>query len=219
MESTGPEGFVYAAAHDLREPLRTVKNFARLLGRTAEGKLDEAERQYLGFVIDGVDRMQALVDGMMALATADRTLEWRTVECGSVLRESLSGIEGVDVECGELPEVRGDPVQVAQVFRNLLSNSMRFRRPDVPLKIRISAERVGPDWRFCVRDNGSGFDSALAEAAFEPFRRLHGRSVSGSGLGLAICRKIVESHGGRIWAEAEPGAAAFWFTLPASEKS
>ncbi len=105
---------------------------------------------------------------------------------------------------------------MAQLFENLLSNAIKFRDDRPPL-IRISAERAGTDWRFCVSDNGIGFEMIYAARIFEAFKRLHGRSqYPGSGIGLALCKKIVERHGGRIWAESDPGAGSkFWFLIRA----
>jgi signal transduction histidine kinase len=123
-----------------------------------------------------------------------------------------------EVTCGELPLIHADRARVTVLFQQLLSNSVRFRRPDVPLSIRIEARRAGPEqWEFSVRDNGLGFDPRHEEAVFTPFRKLHGHNVSGAGLGLAICRKIVEIHGGRIRAEARAhDGVTIWFTLPAA---
>jgi light-regulated signal transduction histidine kinase (bacteriophytochrome) len=113
--------------------------------------------------------------------------------------------------------VVGDSAQLQLLFHHLLSNSLRYRKPGVPPRIEISAERLwSAEWRFCVRDSGLGFDPAHSTGMFAPFRRLHGREISGTGLGLTLCRRIVERHGGRIWAEGVAGkGAAFCFTLPA----
>jgi len=101
------------------------------------------------------------------------------------------------------------------VVQNLLSNAVKFRRPDQPLEVRITAEYGDGDWVFCVADNGAGFDERFAEQVFGLFKRLHGREYPGSGLGLAIARKVIERHGGRMWAHSTPGEGSrFYFSLP-----
>jgi signal transduction histidine kinase len=221
MDRPDYDQFVYSAAHDLREPLRTVRNFAQLLARATKGRLERDSEQYLGLILDGTARMQALVDGMLALSLAGEAPEMRPVACGEVVNNCIRalnaaiGESGAEIGWEDLPVVQGDPERLTQLFQNLLSNAIRYRRESVPPVVRISALSDENFWRFRVTDNGQGFDPAHAEAVFEPFRRLHGRGVSGSGLGLAICRRIVESHGGKIGAEPVPGrGSVFWFTLP-----
>jgi light-regulated signal transduction histidine kinase (bacteriophytochrome) len=222
MERADYEELVYAAAHDLKEPLRTVRNFAQLLARTTKGKLDADSEQYLGFILHGTARMQALVDGMLALSQAGDGPRMRRVSSGEIVADCIRALDaaisesGATIVCGEMPDVSGDPGQLTQLFQNLLANSIKYRRNGVAPDIRISAAPEGGMWKFRVADNGQGFDPAQAEAVFTPFRRLHGKGVSGSGIGLAICRKIVAAHGGAIGAEPVPGeGCTFWFTLPA----
>jgi signal transduction histidine kinase len=121
------------------------------------------------------------------------------------------------VSNGDLPVVQADEVQLGQMFQNLIGNAIKFRRASEPPRIHVDARRDGAMWVFSVRDNGIGIDPGESERIFEVFRRLHGRAkYSGTGIGLAICKKIVESHGGRIWVDSEPDrGATFYFTLPA----
>ena len=113
----------------------------------------------------------------------------------------------------------GDGARLTQLFQNLLSNGIKYRKPGSAPRIEIASAPRGAEWEFCVRDHGMGFEPALTHAVFAPFRRLHGHSIAGTGIGLPLCRRIVESHGGRIWAEAAVGeGAAFYFTLPALSK-
>ena len=216
------ERFVYAASHDLREPLRVVATFTRLLSREAKGRLGEDADRYIEFILDGTARMRTVIDGLLALSrgvAAESTKQ--PVNSGKILTDCILALQGemgasdAVIACGELPEVQADGAQLAELFTNLLSNAIRFRKPDAPLRVEVSAAKVGGMWQFRVRDNGRGFDPAQAQALFTPFRRLHGRDISGAGVGLALCRKIVERHGGRIWAEGALGeGAAFLFTLP-----
>ena len=207
------EQFVFAASHDLKEPLRTVTNFTQLLARSVAGQSGKDAEQYIEFILDGTKRMRALVEGLLELSRAGSgpNKAMTPVDC-----ERMIAACGVAVVHGKLPVVEGDPARLAKLFHHLISNAVQYRRREVEPRIEITAEHVDSRmWRFCIRDNGQGFDPVHAEAVFAPFRKLHGHGVSGSGLGLAICRRIVESHGGTIWAEAAPGeGAAFYFTLP-----
>ena len=122
------------------------------------------------------------------------------------------------IECGELPEVVHNRAQLAQVFQNLISNSLKYRAGEPP-RVRISAVEDGADWVFSVTDNGLGIDPQHSDLVFDPFKRLHGREYPGTGVGLAICRRIVERHGGRIWVESAIGqGASFNFTIPCQKK-
>ena len=125
---------------------------------------------------------------------------------------------GATVEVGDLPTVMADPSQLQQVFTNLIGNALKYRRPDVPAEVRISAERAGGFWRFAVTDNGIGIEKEYFDRIFVIFQRLHTRDeYEGTGIGLAVVRKIVERHGGRIRVESIPGqGSTFSFTLPAA---
>jgi light-regulated signal transduction histidine kinase (bacteriophytochrome) len=119
------------------------------------------------------------------------------------------------VEYENLPEIRVDRAQFTAVFQNLISNSIKYRKPEVSPKIDITAEREGQSWVLAVRDNGSGFEQAHAERIFGQFKRLHGRDIPGTGIGLALVKRIVERHEGQVWAESEPGmGATFYLRLP-----
>ena len=119
------------------------------------------------------------------------------------------------IEAGKLPAVTGDVQKLALVFQNLLSNAIKYRKPDVPPEIRIHARSEDRHWIISVEDNGIGFDQEYAERIFGLFRRLHSTEYPGTGLGLAICQRLIEGHGGRIWAESKPGlGSSFAFSLP-----
>jgi PAS domain S-box-containing protein len=217
--------FAYVASHDLSEPLRMVSSYVQLLAKRYHGKLDDDADEFIAFAVDGADRMQALINALLAYSRVGRAgLERRPVACDEVLRRVLRNLgaalreHGAEVTVGPLPTVQGDPTQLEQLFQNLIGNSAKFTRPGEPPRITVEG---GPDedgWRFAVTDNGIGIEPRHAERIFSMFQRLHGRQeYPGTGIGLAICRKIVELHGGRIWVEqADGGGSRFVFTIQAS---
>lgn len=215
--------FAFAASHDLQEPLRTVSSFVTLLERTAAPKLNHAEQQYLKFVADGARRMHALIDDLLAFSqVGQRPVSLTPVDLNKLLPKVLSNLyegitgSGAEITVHPLPEVAGDAAQLGQVFQNLIGNAIKYAKPDVKPAIDIRAEREDHDWILRVSDNGIGIESEYLQQIFAPFKRLHGQEISGTGIGLAICRRVIESHGGRIWAESAVGEGSnFYFTLPA----
>jgi PAS domain S-box-containing protein len=218
------EQFAYVASHDLQEPLRMVASYTQLLQRRYEGKLDAQADRYIHFAVDGAQRMQTLINDLLALSrVGTQGRAFQPVDIAEVVRRALRWLgqaieeSGGRVEVGPLPVVRGDAGQLEQVFQNLIANALKFRRPDVPPLVAVTAERRDDEWEITVRDNGIGFEQQFAEQIFVVFQRLHTRAeYAGTGVGLAICKKIVERHGGRIWAESVPNeGTTFYFTLPA----
>lgn len=218
------ERFAYVAAHDLQEPVRSVVSFAQLLERRLGGKLDQADRENLEFLVSGAKRMHALVHDLLAYAQVQRSATLLTpVDAQSAVDIALAGLtklteeSGATIRCHPLPRVLGDAGQVAQVFQNLLSNAVKFARPGIPPLVEVTAERRGGDILFSIVDNGIGIEPEYSGQLFTLFRRLHGPSYPGTGLGLAVCRTIVERLGGRIWFESVPGTGTtFRFTLKAA---
>jgi signal transduction histidine kinase len=215
--------FAYAASHDLQEPLRTITSFTQLLANRYRGALDEDADEFIGYIVSSSRRMNELIDGLLALVrlrkggppTAvvafEELLEEAKDNLQAAIRES-----NAEIEHGPLPALVVDRVQFAQLFQNLISNAIKYRRDERPF-IRVQVKRDATDWTFAVSDNGQGFDKQYAEQIFALFQRLHGRDVEGTGMGLSISRRIVERHGGRIWAESQPGiGSTFRFTLPVS---
>ena len=216
------EQFAYVASHDLQEPLRMVASYTQLLAERYEGKLDEKADKYIGYAVDGARRMQGLINDLLAFSrVGTRGKAFKVVDCGVLVREVIRSLGKVieeaeaEVTVGELPRVPADRTQLGQVFQNLISNAVKFRSDDVP-RVEISARRAGPDWEFCVADNGIGIDPHFQERVFIIFQRLHERGkYPGTGIGLTIVKKIVERHGGKVRVESAAGRGTrFLFTIP-----
>jgi signal transduction histidine kinase len=218
------EQFAYVASHDLQEPLRKVSSFCQLLQRRYSGQLDERADQYIAFAVDGAQRMQRLINDLLAFSRVGRSTEdFRTVDLGGVAASAAAQLESVREETGgelvidELPTVSGDPGLLQVLLANLLGNGLKFRREGVPPVVRARARRAGATWEITVADNGIGIEPEYGEKIFVIFQRLHGREVyPGTGIGLALSKKIVEFHGGRIGLVSGSGpGTTIRFTLPA----
>jgi PAS domain S-box-containing protein len=222
------EQFAYVASHDLQEPLRTVSSFAELLARRYGPQLGSEGNKFLSLISDGAKHMSALVHELLTYARI-RTEEDRpfSYSLDQDVETAVSQLKGAIEESGAtvthdpLPEVQADQGQIVRLFQNLIGNSLKYRRQEVRCVVHVSSERRGPEWIIHVRDNGIGFDPKYAKDIFMPFKRLHNREkYDGTGVGLAICRRIVENHGGRIWADsAVDQGSTFSFTLPVEGKA
>jgi signal transduction histidine kinase len=221
------EDFAFVASHDLQEPLRKIQLFSDRIGRRADGELPEDVAVDLERMRAAVTRMRALVRDLLAYARVGRAERApRRVELAAVLAEVRQDLAAAlaeadaTLEVDELPAVEGDPAQLRQLFQNLVTNAVKFRREGAPPRVRIyTCEGAGePEGKVavCVQDNGIGFDPAHAERIFSPFERLHsGVQYPGTGIGLAFCRRIVEYHGGSISAQSVRGeGSTFTVVLP-----
>ena len=216
--------FAYVTSHDLQEPLRTMVNFSQLLVRRYGGQLGSDADQYLDFIISGAQRMNGLVDSLLAYSRVlnegemkfapvpvEVVVQWATMNLHTFLEEN-----GAIVTYDQLPTVKADQVQLVQLFQNLISNAVKYRRAGEPPRIHISAERVAQEQIIAVQDNGIGIEQKYAERIFGVFKRLHGKEIPGTGIGLAIAKRIVENHDGRIWVQSQLGqGATFYVALPA----
>ena len=216
------EQFAYVASHDLQEPLRMVSSYTQLLARRYRGQLDAAASEFIAYAVDGANRMQKLIDDLLAYSrVGTRAKAFQPADCTAVFDRALANLKaaietsGTVVTHGPLPAVVHDNLLLVQLFQNLIGNAIKFH-VEKPPRIHVSAEQKGEEWVFAVRDNGIGIDPQYAERIFTIFQRLHtGDEYPGTGIGLAICKKIVERRGGRIWVESQPGTGStFYFTIP-----
>jgi light-regulated signal transduction histidine kinase (bacteriophytochrome) len=215
------ETLAYAVAHDLKSPLRSMLSFSQLLTRRLPD--DPDTREYAGHIITGAIEMQAVIDAVQKLANVARPkkADNRTaIGLGVILQLALLGLQtklkeaGAEVHFENLPEVTVDESQFKELFENLIGNSLLYRGPESP-RIEIRAEETGDEYTISVRDNGVGIEEQYQDKVFRPFSRLHNKDYPGVGLGLTISRKIVETHGGRMWVESDgQSGSTFRFTVP-----
>lgn len=217
------EQFAYVSSHDLQEPLRMVASYVQLLEKKYKGKLDEQADKYITYAVEGAVRMQKLIEGLLQYSRiATRGADFRPVDMNKVsdsavanltiaIRESRAAITKDD-----LPTVLGDETQLIQLLQNLIGNAMKFRKPDVPPAVHVSAKSEAGEWVFSVSDNGIGIKPEHFDRIFLIFQRLHTRQEHpGTGIGLALCKRIVERHHGRIWVKSTPReGTTFFFTIP-----
>lgn len=213
--------FARAATHDLKEPLRAVATFVELLKAKYGDQLDEKGKQYIQFAIQGAKNMSGLIDDLLNFTYHSEELnQMEDCHIEEILQSVKSLYQGNMIPQDQviwhsIPIIKGRPKSLRILFQNIIGNALKFRKMDVPAVIEITSEQKEPFIEFCISDNGIGFSMEHAEKIFEIFKRLHTKSAySGNGIGLAMSRRIVEEHGGRIWAESVPGIGSkFYFTL------
>jgi len=212
------EQFAYVASHDLQEPLRMVASYNQLLARRYKGKLGTDADEFIGFTVEGVTRMQRLINDLLAYSRVGTRFSERVeVDLHKVYEIAIGNLqraihdEGATVTCEHLPYVLADEGQMIQLLQNLIGNAIKFHGEAAP-KIEVGQR---PDGAFYVKDNGIGIDPQFFERIFVIFQRLNPReNYPGTGIGLAICKKIVERHAGKIWVESAPGqGSTVLFTL------
>lgn len=215
------EEFSSIVAHDVKSPLYTISGFLELLREEYRDKLDSEGRHYIDSAVNGATRLSTFVDRLLKYARfGAEKVELTPLDLNIAVEEALSNLKAVldrksaTIDYKELPKVKADKSQMVQLFQNLIGNAIKFHDNGRP-HVKISAEPNGIYWKLSVQDNGIGFDSASAQSIFEPFHRLHSEEkFQGSGLGLSVCKKIIDRHGGRIWATSKPNeGATFHFTL------
>ena len=216
------ESFTYTVSHDLRAPLRALDGYSSILLKESDGDLSEEGKRYLHQVRESAQKMSQLIDDLLNFSRAGkRSIQREMIDPSPLVQKVIDELEdqrkGRDVEIiiGGLPPVFADPSMLHQIFSNLLSNALKFTRKIEHVRIEIGSFQQEKDVVYYVRDNGVGFDLRYADKLFTVFQRFHSvREYEGSGIGLAIVKRIVERHGGRIWAESKVGkGSTFYFTL------
>ncbi len=216
------EHFAYVASHDLQEPLRMVSSYVKLLQKRYKGNLDSDADEFIHFAVDGANRMQGLINGLLSYSrVGTKGKPFEPIESEKVFKNATDNLKvsieesGAIITHDPLPTVIADASQMIQLMQNLIGNGIKFKSDGIP-QINISAAKMGNEWQFSVSDNGIGINPKDQERVFQIFQRLHSRDeYLGTGIGLAVCKKIVERHGGRIWVESEPGqGSTFYFTIP-----
>ncbi|MFP4343570.1 MAG: PAS domain S-box protein [Anaerolineales bacterium] len=218
------EQFARVISHDLREPLRMVRGFMDLLVERYGDELDETACEYIGYAVDGAARMHRMIKALLEYTRIDaRSQSFALIDTQEVLEQVLHYLRftieerEAEISFDSLPQVRADPLQLEQIFQNLLGNALKFQRAGHRPQVHVRAERQAGAWVFAVQDNGIGIAPAYIPYLFQVFSRVPTdvQEYEGTGIGLASCKKIVERHGGRIWVESQPGAGStFYFTLP-----
>jgi light-regulated signal transduction histidine kinase (bacteriophytochrome) len=220
------ERFAHVASHDLKEPVRTVVSYTQLLARKYAGQLDAEAQEYIRDAAEAARSIRSRIESLLDFSvTGDQSEAFVRVDSRSGVDKAMANLRpaiadtGALIHCDALPTVLGHPPEITLLFQNLLDNAIKFSRGKAT-RVEVSAV---PDanpalWRFSVADNGIGIDPRSADRIFGLFQRLHTQDrYQGQGIGLAICKKIVESHGGRIWVEPnQPDGSRFMFTLPAA---
>ena len=215
------EQFAYIASHDLQEPLRTINSFIYLFKKEYQGNLDENADVYIEHMVTASTRMQDLIIGLLEYSRTGKSSEKEQINCNLLMDEIIEDLRLVisdtdsKIIYDKLPTISGYRVELKQLFQNLLSNAIKFINKNMSPEIDITVVAIDNFWRFSFKDNGIGIDKNYLNEIFIVFQRLHSRSdFPGSGIGLAHCKRIVELHGGKIWADSEPGnGSTFYFTL------
>ena len=215
--------FAYVASHDLQEPLRTISGYLQLIQRRYKGRLDQDADEFIDFAVNGAKRLQLMIDGLLAFSRAGtRDLTRTNIELDVLLAEVVHdlkeaiAVQHAEVTVERLPAVQADPVQLGQVFRNLLANALKFHAPEAPPRVHVSAVRRDGAWAVSVKDHGIGIDPEDHDRIFGVFRRLHAiDEYPGCGIGLAICKRVIDRHGGTIEVHSAPGqGSTFTVVLP-----
>ena len=221
--------YAYVASHDLKEPLRTIQSFSQLIQRQAGDKFDEKTNTYFEYIISGVTRMKSFVDNLLKYSRIDRVNESMTpVDMNDLLQEVVSSLQGKIKEVKasvniirDLPEIVGIPIHFSQLFQNIISNGIKFKRPGIAPVIEIDWKETPEEFQFSIKDNGIGMPPEAQNKVFEMFSRLHKEHrYSGTGIGLATCKRIVDFYKGEIWVESVEGeGSTFFFTIPKEGKT
>jgi PAS domain S-box-containing protein len=216
------ETFAFVASHDMKEPLRMVSNYTQLLAHKYENQLDAEAKEFIHYAVDGVHRMQELINDLLNYARIGKTqLPVSSVDCNKLLQEVINNLDAeihenkAKIHIAKLPVVKGSYSQLLQLFQNLIGNAIKFHSNEAP-EVYIDCTENASEYQFSVKDNGIGIDESYKEKVFVLFQRLHERSkYPGTVIGLSVCKKIVELNGGKIWIDSKLGTGStFHFTIP-----
>ncbi len=218
--------FAYVASHDLQEPLRMVTSYLQMIEQRYKDKLDADGIEFINYSVDGAARMKVLINDLLAYSRLDRArTPFQQVDMDTSLLMAIHHLQltiddtKATITHDPMPEITANDSHMIQLMQNLIGNALKFHSEAAP-QIHVGCKREGDDWLFSVRDNGIGIEAEYLERIFVIFQRLHPRErYPGTGIGLAICKKIVETHDGRIWAESQPGiGTTFYFTIPVKHR-
>ncbi len=214
--------FAHVSSHHLQEPIRQIISYVQLLDRHCRGRLDKEAEEFIEYAVDGARRLYKLMNDFLAYsAMSMRRFEYEPVDCNLILNKVMEDLQPTISEADAtitsdwLPTLLTNHVQLQELLKHLIDNALKFRRDDPP-QIHIKANRQDDTWLFTLEDNGLGIENEFLDKIFLIFNRLHGwNKYPGTGIGLPICKRIVEQHGGTIWADSEPGKGTrFFFTFP-----
>lgn len=216
------EEFVFVASHDLQEPVRTISGFVDLFTDSYKDKLDDDGLQCLNFIKGATERSKDLVRDLLDYSRLGNQIKTTEIDLNKLLKDVKVDLfakiseKGATIESGKLPTIKGLRTEMRLLFQNLIGNAIKFGKADEPPVVKITCEQKDDNWLFKVSDNGIGFNSKHTETVFVLFRQLNSKSkYAGTGIGLAHCKRIIELHNGKIWAETELGKGSdFYFTIP-----
>ncbi|MBN8822563.1 MULTISPECIES: ATP-binding protein [unclassified Spirosoma] len=219
--------FAYVASHDLQSPLKTIFNYLNLLNNKYTPQLSEDARKLITISMSAAERMRTLIDDLLDFSRVGSNVVFTQVHLNQIVADILEEQQeeiqasGAKLDVGPLPILTAHPTDLKQVFQNLISNSLKYRKPGVSPQITIRAVDESDQFCFAIRDNGIGIEPQYFDRVFQIFQRLHGRhEYSGTGIGLATCKKVVHIYGGQIWIESEPNVGStFFFTIPKNIKT
>lgn len=215
MKNEELEQFAYIASHDLQEPLNTISGLVEVLKIEERNPEKKDFSRGLNYISSSAERLRMLIRGLLDYSRLGASLHLREINCAKLIRSVLKDLEAlikgsgaevhIDRSVYAMPSITACPLNLNQLFQNLISNALKFRKPGVTPKICIGVTDTEDAWHFSIEDNGIGIDSSQQEKIFVIFKRAHGsRMFEGTGIGLAFCKKIVELHGGRIWVSSVP---------------
>jgi PAS domain S-box-containing protein len=215
------EQFSYIASHDLQEPLRTVSNYMKVFEEDYIALMDDNARKYLRSVDNAIKRMSILIKSLLDFSRLGHNTKLTFVDCKNLIDGVIADLEtmiktsNAVIEVFEMPQLNVYEIEIRQVFQNLITNAIKFRKENTQPKIQIRSEKIDDGWKFAVCDNGIGINPAYFERIFDIFQRLHSSDkYEGNGIGLSNCKKIIQSHQGKIWVESNQQGTTFYFTIP-----